>query len=147
MTRPASSMRPAWQGKFRATLTYISYPLPFRDSSFLFCSASRGPQKPFFLASSVDTIAHHRPDVRCALRRRRLLTEPSRAMPKIRKNSCLGTEFQVSPWQSKKRKHNEADQVRDVAIAGLGSGGRALHSLPEVIQMHFKSSVLADFSI
>lgn len=53
-------------------------------------------------------------------------------MPKVRKSSALAVEFEVSPWQTKKRKYDDADQVLEMPAARLGSDEQSRVSLEKV---------------
>jgi len=54
-------------------------------------------------------------------------------MPKVRKSSAqAAVEFEVSPWQTKKRKYDDADQVLEMPAARLGSDEQSRVSLEKV---------------
>ena len=56
-----------------------------------------------------------------------------RAMPKVRNSSGSAVEFEVSPWQSKKRKVWEADQEQQEAAVPHGRNGLAQDQKEKVI--------------
>ena len=55
-------------------------------------------------------------------------------MPKVRNSSGSAVEFEVSPWQSKKRKVREADQEQREATVPHGRHGLAQDEDEKVIK-------------
>ena len=63
-----------------------------------------------------------------------------RAMPKVRNSSGSAVEFEVSPWQSKKRKVRVADQKQQEATVPHGRNGLA-QDQREKVREHLQESL------
>lgn len=70
-------------------------------------------------------------------------------MPKVRKSLAQAAEFEVSPWQTKKRKYDDADQLLEKPVARLGSDELPQLSLVKVPNLvcNYVCSIVTLFTI